>query len=225
MVVTAVVSALALFDDGGLLVLLALDKPALAAGEWWRLVSPTLVHGSLLHLALNMFALWIGGSFVERLYGPIPMLVAYVLTAAAGSAASLAFGGPAPSVGASGAVFGLFGILFAMQRVHDPVLDRRTRAVLGQIGGLIVINLVLGFVMTGGGIPIDVAAHVGGLVAGLWLGFLFPPSRVATVASTWRRSDGRDVAPARIGAQLLGLVALCVAIVALVLVGPVFPVS
>jgi membrane associated rhomboid family serine protease len=222
-VVTSIVSLLALSDQGGLFALLQLDKPGLAAGEWWRLVSPTLVHGSLMHLALNMFALWIGGSFVERLYGPVPMLVAYVLTAAAGSAASLAFGGPAPSVGASGAIFGLFGILFAMQRVHDPVLDRRSRAVLGQIGGLILINLVLGAVMTGGGIPIDIAAHVGGLVAGLWLGFLFPPGRVATVSSMWQRPDGARGPSARVGAQLVGVLALVVAIVALVLVGPVIP--
>jgi rhomboid protease GluP len=177
-----------------------------------------------MHLALNMFALWIGGSFVERLYGPVPMLVAYILTAAAGSAASLEFGGSAPSVGASGAVFGLFGILFAMQRVHDPVLDRRSRAVLGQIGGLIVINLVLGVVMTGGGIPIDIAAHVGGLVAGLWLGFLFPPGKVPTVASMWQRPDGGGAAARRMMAvQALGVLALAAAIVALVLVGPVLP--
>jgi rhomboid protease GluP len=220
--VTCVVSVLALADDGHLFALLELDKAGLAGGEWWRLLSPTLVHGGLMHLGLNMFALWIGGSFVERLYGPVPMLVAYVLTAAAGSAASLAFGGPAPSVGASGAVFGLFGILFAMQRVHDPVLDRRSRAVLGQIGGLIVINLVLGAVMTGGGIPIDIAAHVGGLVAGLWLGFLFPPGKVATVASMWQRPNGGGAATrAMAGMQALGVLALVVAIVALVLVGPI----
>jgi membrane associated rhomboid family serine protease len=229
-VVTSIVSVLALADDGRLFALLELDKAGLAGGDWWRLLSPTLVHGGLMHLALNMFALWIGGSFVERLYGPIPMLGAYVLTAAAGSAASLAFGGPAPSVGASGAVFGLFGILFAMQRVHDPMLDRRSRAVLGQIGGLIVINLVLGAVMTGGGIPIDIAAHVGGLVAGLWLGFLFPPGRVATVASMWQRPAGATGAQRPAGAtravlttRVLGVLGLAVAIVALVLVGPVVP--
>ncbi|MCU0506180.1 MAG: rhomboid family intramembrane serine protease, partial [Chloroflexi bacterium] len=119
--VTTIVSVLALVGDGTIFALLALDKPALAAGEWWRLVSPTLVHGSLIHLGFNMLALWIAGSLVERLYGAPTMLALYLLTAAAGSAASFAFGGPYPSVGASGAVFGFFGILFAVQRVHDPV--------------------------------------------------------------------------------------------------------
>jgi len=217
--ITSAVSFLALAGDGSLTALLMLDKPGLAAGEWWRLLTPTLVHGGLMHLALNMFALWIAGSFVERLYGPATMLLIYVLTAAAGSAASFAFGGPAPSVGASGAVFGLFGVLFAVQRIHDPVLDRRARAVLGQMGGLIVLNLVLGFVMTGGGIPIDIAAHVGGLLAGLWLGFLLVPGRVTTLSGMWQRSDGsaverRGLDPIR-AVGVLALVVLVVTVVAL----------
>jgi membrane associated rhomboid family serine protease len=218
-VVTCLVSFVALTGDGYLTDLLMLDKPALAAGEWWRLLTPTLVHGGLMHLALNMFALWIAGSFVERLYGPLTMLLLYVLTAAAGSAASFVFGGPAPSVGASGAIFGLFGVLFAVQRIHDPVLDRRARAVLGQMGGLIVLNLVLGLFMTGGGIPIDIAAHVGGLLAGLWLGFLLVPGNVQTLNGMWQRPDGsgdggRELDVVRI-AGVLGLVAIIVVVVAL----------
>ncbi|MCU0506670.1 MAG: rhomboid family intramembrane serine protease, partial [Chloroflexi bacterium] len=220
--VTTIVSIVALADDGTFFTLLALDKPALAAGEWWRLVSPTLVHGSLMHLGFNMLALWIAGSLVERLYGAPTMLALYLLTAAAGSAASFAFGGPYPSVGASGAVFGFFGILFAVQRVHDPVLDRRARAALAQMGGLIAMNLVLGLVMTGGGIPIDMAAHVGGLLAGLWLGYLLVPGRVPTVASMWQRPDG-DPGPDRrlVAFRVVGVLVLVVVIVGLVLVGPV----
>lgn len=220
--VTSIVSILALADDGTIFTLLALDKPALAAGEWWRLVSPTLVHGSLMHLAFNMLALWIAGSLVERLYGAPTMLALYLLTAAAGSAASFAFGGPYPSVGASGAVFGFFGILFAVQRVHDPMLDRRARAALAQMGGLIAVNLVLGLVMTGGGIPIDMAAHVGGLLAGLWLGYLLAPGRVPTVASMWQRPDGQAPADRRLALfRLAGVLALAAVIVVLVVAGPI----
>ncbi len=220
--VTSIVSILALADNGTIINLLALDKPALAAGEWWRLVTPTLVHGSLMHLGLNMVALWIAGSLVERLYGAPVMLALYLLTAAAGSAASFAFGGPYPSVGASGAIFGFFGILFAVQRVHDPVLDRRARAAMAQMGGLIAINLVLGLVMTGGGIPIDMAAHVGGLIAGLWLGYLLAPGRVPTIASMWQRSDGAKGVDTRLAAfRIVGVLGLAVVIVGLVLVGPI----
>jgi membrane associated rhomboid family serine protease len=220
--VTSIVSILALVDDGTIFALLALDKPALAAGEWWRLVSPTLVHGSLIHLGFNMLALWIAGSLVERLYGAPTMLALYLLTAAAGSAASFAFGGPYPSVGASGAVFGFFGILFVVQRVHDPVLDRRARAAMAQMGGLIAMNLVLGLVMTGGGIPIDIAAHVGGLLAGLWLGYLLVPGRVPTVASMWQRPDGDPPPDRRVALfRVAGVLGLVVVIVAIVLVGPI----
>jgi len=88
-----------------------------------------------------------------------------------------------PSVGASGAVFGLFGMLLSAGRLHHPV-DRQSRALVSQIGMLIVINLIFGFVVPG----IDNAAHLGGLAAGLWLGALIPPTRVQSLASLWQRA-------------------------------------
>jgi membrane associated rhomboid family serine protease len=214
--VTVVVSLVALqADRSGLLELLWLDKAGLAAGEWWRLVSPVLVHASLLHLLFNMYALWIFGPLVEQMYGPWRYLLIYLLTAAAGSMASYLFTGPEPSVGASGAIFGLMGVLLAANRAHRPVMDRRARLIMGQVGVIIVINLLLGFGLMGG-IAIDNAAHVGGLVAGLWLGFVMPPSRVETLASYWRvartpgkapdplkGADPRMVSLARAGAVLL----------------------
>jgi len=185
--VTIAVSFVTLQPAGSdLLALLWLDKDALATGEWWRLVSPVLVHGSLIHLLFNMYFLYLVGPLVEQLYGSVRFVVLYVLTAAAGSAASFLLGGPYPSVGASGAIFGLCGVLLAVSLVHRPVLDRRGRAIMSQIGALVVINLVIGF---GFGallsVPIDNAAHVGGLLAGLWLGFVVPPVR-ATLASYWQ---------------------------------------
>jgi hypothetical protein len=106
--------------------------------------------------------------------------------------------------------------------VHDPVLDRRARAALAQMGGLIAMNLVLGLVMTGGGIPIDIAAHVGGLLAGLWLGYLLAPGRVPTVASMWQRPDGDPPPDRRVALfRVAGVLGLVVVIVAIVLVGPI----
>jgi membrane associated rhomboid family serine protease len=186
-VVTTIISLIALQPIGGdLLAALWLDKDALAAGEWWRLVTPVLVHGSLLHLLFNMYILYLVGPLVEQLYGTPRFVLLYLLTAAAGSAASFLFGGPAPSVGASGAIFGLCGVLLAVSAIHRPVLDGRGRAVMSQIGGLVVLNLIIGFGFDALGAGIDNAAHVGGLLAGLWLGFVLPPIR-ATLASYWQQ--------------------------------------
>jgi hypothetical protein len=132
-----------------------------------------------------MYALWLAGPIVERWYGHARFLAFYLACAASGSAASFVFGGDVPAVGASGAIFGLFGILLAAGRLHHPV-DRQSRALVGQLGMLILINLAFGFASGG---RIDNAAHIGGLVAGLWLGALILPSGVPTLSSLWHRPE------------------------------------
>jgi rhomboid protease GluP len=194
--VTTIVSLTALYsiDGQSIYELLQLDKPAVANGEYWRLWSVTLLHGDLIHLLFNMYALWLAGPIVERWYGPVRFMAFYLACAAAGSVGSFVFGSDIPSVGASGAVFGLFGILLAAGRLHHPV-DRQSRALVGQLGMLILINLVFGFASGG---SIDNAAHVGGLVAGLWLGALILPTGVPTLSSLWHRpSRGPTPATAR----------------------------
>lgn len=166
---------------------LALDKVALASGEIWRLWTVTLVHAAIyqnpLHLLFNMYALWLAGPLVERMYGRWRFLGFYVLFALGGSLVSFAFSDARGGVGASGAVFGLFGLLFAAQRIHRPIIDRQSRAFMGQLGGLLVINLIFGLVVPN----IDNMAHLGGLFTGLWVGFLFAPTRVQTLRSLWLR--------------------------------------
>src|SRR5690606_21968649 len=130
-----------------------------------------LVHGGILHLGFNMYALFIVGPIVEQLYGHARFLLIYILCALGGSAASYVFSDARWSVGASGAVFGLFGMLLVADRVHKPALTRNARNLTAQIGGLIAINLVIGFVATG----IDNAAHIGGLLAGAVLGLVMVP--------------------------------------------------
>lgn len=191
---------------------LALIKPLVADGELWRLVTVVLVHGGVLHLAFNMYALFAIGPTVEALYGRARFLLIYLLTAAAGSIASYCFSAAPASVGASGAVFGLFGLLLVADRVHKPALTRNARNLTTQIGGLIAINLVFGFVSGG---RIDNAAHVGGLVAGAFLGLVMIPSG-PTLASFWTNVAGSSAAQAllaRLGwlvgtAVVLGVVAL-----------------
>jgi membrane associated rhomboid family serine protease len=190
-IVTAIVSLSTLysFEGVGLQQALWLDKFAVADGEYWRLWTVTLLHGGLLHLAFNMYALWIVGPLVERWYGGPRFLLFYLACAATGSVGSFAFGGDIPSVGASGAVFGLFGILVAAGRIHQPV-DRQARAISGQIGMIIVFNLIFGFASGG---QIDNAAHIGGLLGGLWIGAVLPPTRVQTLSSLWQRAGAQGM--------------------------------
>ncbi len=229
---TVIVSLVASTPDGAdLFEALALKNGAVAAGEWWRLLSVTLVHAGLLHLLFNMYALYLVGPIVEQIYGWKIFGLMYVLCAAAGSAASLVFGDPhVPSVGASGAIFGLFGVVLAATRVHNPILDRRGRALTGQIGMLIVINLVIGFGINGtGGGNIDNAAHIGGLLAGLWLGFILVPGNVQTLRGLWQMPGGGGsadrAATAAVDRRLLYLVrilaiaALATAIIVAVTIG------
>jgi rhomboid protease GluP len=114
--------------------------------------------------------------------------VFYLVLAAAGSTASFVFGGDVPAVGASGAIFGLFGVLLAAGRLHHPV-DRQSRALVGQLGFLILLNLGFGFASGG---SIDNAAHIGGLVAGMWLGALIVPKGVPTLSSFWQRPSAAN---------------------------------
>ena len=165
---------------------LLLDKVAIAHGELWRLWTVTLVHGGLIHLGFNMYALWLVGPFVERLYGRWRFIAFYLVFALGGSLMSFALStgeGERYAVGASGAIFGLFGLLFAAERVHRPMLDGQSRAFLGQLGGLVVLNMLIGVFVPG----IDIKAHIGGLVAGLWLAFLFAPTNVPSMRSLWVR--------------------------------------
>jgi membrane associated rhomboid family serine protease len=163
--------------------LLLLDKHAVQAGEYWRLLTVTLTHASLIHLGLNMWALWIIGPLAEALYGRATYVAIYLLAGLGGSVASYLFNAD-PAVGASGAIFGLFGLVFVSVYVHKPALIRQARALANQIGILIVINLVIGFAP---GSNIDYMAHIGGLIVGSWLGLVIPPRGATTLASFWQR--------------------------------------
>ena len=195
--------------------LFALDKEAVAGGEVYRLLSVVLVHDNRLpiHLLSNMYALFLVGPLVEGLYGRVRFLAAYALAAAAGSTASFVINPDVPSVGASGAIFGLFGLLFVALRVHKPALSRQAMSLAGQVGFLIVVNLVIGFTLSA---FIDNAAHVGGLLAGGWFGLVVPPVAM-TLGRMWQRpsvpSQPRAVGGSLVLLQAAGLV-LLVAVIA-----------
>jgi len=216
-IVTSVVSLIALSDPkGNLFSLLLLDRTAIQHGELWRLVTVTLVHapGSTapwfsLHLLLNMYALWIVGPIVESIWGRRLLLLFYFLTAIAASTASFLFS-PGPAVGASGAIFGLVGVIFAGTRAHHPMLDRRARSIVPQLGLFIVLNLAFGFLAGG---MIDNAAHIGGLLSGMWLGFVVPPGKVPTLRSAWQNLRGEPAtrSPMLVGAGVIALLGVVLA--------------
>jgi len=132
--------------------------------EPWRLLSCVFVHAGLSHLLLNMFSLWLLGLLVEDRVGPVRLLLVYLASGIGGSLTSLWWhSGGVNSVGASGAIFGLYGFLLALLVSKKLVLDKSDRrAMLGLVMYLVLSNLLSG--ISGN---IDNAAHLGGLATGL----------------------------------------------------------
>ena len=205
--VSIAVSLAALSADDGQKIFdeLQLDKMAVARGEVWRLWTVTLLHANFLHLLFNMYALYLAGPIVERLYGSAMTVVLYLVCALGGSLGSFGFGGIAPSVGASGAIFGLFGILLVATRTHHPALDRSSGTFVGQLGMILAINVVFGLAAAD---YIDNFAHAGGFVAGALLGVAFVPGRVPTLRAMWQTGAGGPLASGFIGSPIGRLVAI-----------------
>ncbi|MRR59143.1 MAG: rhomboid family intramembrane serine protease, partial [Deltaproteobacteria bacterium] len=138
--------------------------PATKDGQWWRLASAMFLHFGVLHLAMNMWALWDAGSFVERMYGRAHFIVIYFISGLVGNLLSLIVQGDrAVSGGASGAVFGVFGALLVfLWRERGELHPREFRWLFWGAAGFAAMTIVLGLLVTG----IDNAAHIGGFCAG-----------------------------------------------------------
>ncbi len=133
-------------------------NPYIYEGEWWRFVTPIVLHIGFFHLLMNSFALYYIGPAVERAYGSGRFLFIYILAGISGSIASFAFS-PFVSAGASGAIFGCFGALLYIG-IHNRKAFLRTMG--SNLFIIIGINLALGFVIPN----IDNAGHIGGLIGG-----------------------------------------------------------
>jgi membrane associated rhomboid family serine protease len=143
--------------------------PLTVNGQWWRAFTALFVHFNLLHLALNMWALWNVGRISERLFGTGTLLFIYTATGLLASLSSIAWDPSLSSVGASGAIFGVFGAFLAFlgrQRREIPAAILRKHWV--STLAFVLFNLVNGAVQPG----IDNAAHVGGLFGGFVLGYI-----------------------------------------------------
>ena len=135
----------------------ALDGPDVANGGWWRLITSGFLHANPLHIGLNMLILWLVGSPLEEMLGRGRYLLLYFVSLLAGSAGALLQAPLVTTVGASGAIFGLFGALLVLEYFATG------QVVGGQAFGLIVINLIFSFTFSN----ISWGGHIGGLVGGI----------------------------------------------------------
>jgi membrane associated rhomboid family serine protease len=128
--------------------------------EYWRLITSGFLHAGLLHIGFNMYLLYILGNILEPALGSVRFGLLYFAALLTGSAGALIVTPNAVTVGASGAVFGLMGATFLEMRARG--MDPMAGGVFGSIGGLIIINLVFSFAISG----ISVGGHIGGLIGG-----------------------------------------------------------
>jgi rhomboid protease GluP len=171
--------------------------------QWWRLVTPIFIHVNLVHLLFNMYGLWVLGPWVEKLYGSAKFVVFWIATGVAGVLASYLTVIPGsrpgligsflikysdePSAGASGALFGLIGVLFVFGLKYRRELPEGFKRAFGTgMLPVILLNVAIGFL--GRGI-IDNAAHMGGLLSGAAIAAVVSykrPGQPASVTIAWR---------------------------------------
>ncbi len=151
----------------GLVLRFAQVNAFISDGDWWRIFTVVLLHASITHILFNMWALWVLGPQIERGVGTWPFVSLFLASAGMGGVFAFYLGDQlsmVPAVGASGAIFGLFGIWLSW------ALHRRNtiqgRALLGQLGFLLLINAAIPLIFRN----VSWQAHLGGLIAGFVIG-------------------------------------------------------
>jgi membrane associated rhomboid family serine protease len=134
----------------------ALYGPAVANGDWWRLVTSGFLHASPIHILFNMLMLWWFGSALEALLGRGRYLIVYLVAIVAGSAGALLLSPEVATIGASGGVFGILGAGIVLERRGIPVFG-------GAALPIVIINLGLGFFLAN----VSIGGHIGGLIGGM----------------------------------------------------------
>jgi membrane associated rhomboid family serine protease len=170
-----------LFQDG------AQYRPYIVDGQWWRVLTAMFLHANFIHVGFNMWALYLFGPALERRFGSVSYAALYLASGLGGGALYHLIGRTEPAIGASGAIFGLFGALIAA--TYRQRHTAAGRAVFQQLIMLLALNLAIPFVVP------DVAweAHVGGLVAGI------------AIAAAWDRLplEGRGAIRRRVAIALV----------------------
>ncbi len=141
-------------------------------GEWWRVCSAMFLHGGMTHILMNMFSLYIVGRAAETYFDIKSYVSIYLFSGLIGGFASLSMHPQSVGVGASGAIFGLFGALAGFFLAHREKIHRHAQAFMKDFTLVIGMNLAIGFFIP----AVDVSAHVGGLLVGMLGGFLLSKS-------------------------------------------------
>jgi rhomboid protease GluP len=137
-------------------------------GEWWRLFTAMFLHGGMTHILMNMVSLYIIGRGMEMYFDAKSYLSIYLFSGLLGGLASLYMHPQSVGIGASGAIFGVFGALAGFFIAHRKRIGEHTRSFMKEFTAIIVINLVIGFSIA----SVDVSAHIAGLFAGFIGGYL-----------------------------------------------------
>lgn len=172
-------------SDRALVDLGAIQPALIAGGQWWRLVTGIFLHASIPHILFNMMSLFAVGTLAERLYGSWKFLAIYMGSGLVGSLASLSYAVVTRNmdivgVGASGAIFGVAGALITIRFHGSEIIPRRLRErVSTSMIPLVLLSLVFAFLTP----HVDNTAHIGGLLGGMALSFLFPLTRQLPLAA------------------------------------------
>jgi len=166
-IITAIMSKNILDINAYVLLYMGGNYGALVShGQVWRLLTCAFLHGGIIHIFCNMYALYALGPQIEILFGRVKYIIIYLLSAIGGSLLSYKFSPSSLSIGASGAIFGLFGAMVVFVLKYK---DKIPKKVLNNLFGVIILNLLIGFNLQG----IDNFAHIGGLLVGALVAFLF----------------------------------------------------
>lgn len=136
--------------------------------EWWRLITAMFLHGGMTHILMNMFSLYLIGRGVEEYFDTKSYLSVYFLSGFIGSLISIVVHPISVGVGASGAIFGIFGAMAGFFIAHREQIEAHTKAFMKSFGIIIGLNLIIGFAIP----SVDVSAHIGGLFAGFIGGWM-----------------------------------------------------
>lgn len=143
-------------------------KPYTTGGEWWRLITAAFVHIGIIHIAFNMYALYSAGVYLEPMLGKLRFVIAYLCTGVIASITSIWWSDNVVSAGASGAIFGLYGLFLAL--LTTKLIPAKMRSsLLSSIAVFIIYNLAYGAKSEG----VDNAAHIGGLLSGFVFGYIY----------------------------------------------------